>query len=197
MAHGINNPVHNMVCTETFHVLVRKEDDGQFIPKSFAKGDKVDLQGFFGFYSDNPTKCNYWHRLIQQQIDNVEPENVCYQLDESYYGDYLYVNKVIVDKAFLDAAPKLKLICEAGTGINNIDVDLCRQRGVLVRTVAAYSTDSVAQIAWMHILNLAGRAFHYNDFVHSGAYSQNVVHVDYRHPFTELTGKTLGIVGMG
>ena len=63
--------------------------------------------------------------------------------------------------------------------------------------MAAYSTDSVAQIAWMHILNLSGRAFHYQDFVQSGAYSQNPVHVDYAHPFTEIAGKTLGIVGMG
>lgn len=107
------------------------------------------------------------------------------------------LNKVIVDKAFLDAAPKLKLVCEAGTGINNIDVKLCEERGVVVKNVAGYSTDSVAQTAWMHILNLAGRAFHYNEFVHGGQYSKNVVHVDYRHPFTELSGKTLGIIGMG
>lgn len=112
-------------------------------------------------------------------------------------ADVACLNKVIVDKAFLDAAPKLKLICEAGTGINNIDVKLCEVRGVLVRNVAAYSTDSVAQTAWMHILNLAGRAFHYQEFVMSGAYSRNPVHVDYAHPFTELAGKTLGIVGMG
>ena len=112
-------------------------------------------------------------------------------------ADVACLNKVIVDQAFLDAAPRLKLICEAGTGINNIDVELCRQRGVAVRNVAAYSTDSVAQTAWMHILNLSGRAFHYQEFVQSGAYSRNPVHVDYAHPFTELAGKTLGIVGMG
>ena len=112
-------------------------------------------------------------------------------------ADVACINKVIVDQAFLDAAPKLRLICEAGTGINNIDVKLCEQRGVIVRNVAAYSTDSVAQTAWMHILNLAGRAFHYQNFVRSGAYSKNPVHVDYAHPFMELAGKTLGIVGMG
>ena len=112
-------------------------------------------------------------------------------------ADVACLNKVIVDHAFLDAAPKLKLICEAGTGINNIDVKLCEQRGVAVRNVAAYSTDSVAQVAWMHILNLLGRAFHYQQFVSSGAYSRNPVHVDYAHPFTETAGKTLGIVGMG
>ena len=112
-------------------------------------------------------------------------------------ADVALLNKVVVDKAFLDAAPKLKLVCEAGTGINNIDVALCKERGVIVRNVAAYSTDSVAQIAWMHTLNLSGRAFHYQRFVQEGYYSRNVVHVDYRHPFTELSGKTLGIVGMG
>ena len=112
-------------------------------------------------------------------------------------ADVAILNKVIVDQAFLDAAPRLKLVCEAGTGINNIDVRLCEARGVAVRNVAAYSTDSVAQITWMHILNLAGRAFHYQDFVRSGAYSKNPVHVDYAHPFTELSGKMLGIVGMG
>ena len=112
-------------------------------------------------------------------------------------ADVAIVNKVVVDQAFLDAAPRLKLVCEAGTGINNIDVRLCEARGVAVRNVAAYSTDSVAQITWMHILNLAGRAFLYQDFVRSGAYSRNPVHVDYAHPFTELSGKMLGIVGMG
>ena len=112
-------------------------------------------------------------------------------------ADVVCLNKVIVDQAFLDAAPKLKLVCEAGTGINNIDVKLCEQRSVAVRNVAAYSTDSVAQTAWMHILNLLGRAFHYQEFVRSGAYSRNPVHVDYAHPFTEVAGKTLGIVGMG
>ena len=112
-------------------------------------------------------------------------------------ADVACLNKVIVDQAFLDAAPKLKLICEAGTGMNNIDLKLCEARGVVVRNVAAYSTDSVAQIAWMHILNLSSRAFHYQEFVLSGAYSRNPVHVDYAHPFTEIAGKTLGIVGMG
>lgn len=112
-------------------------------------------------------------------------------------ADVAILNKVVVDNDFLDAAPKLRLVCESGTGINNIDVKLCQERGVAVRNVAGYSTDSVAQVAWMHILNLAGRAFHYNNFVWDGSYSQNVVHVDYRHPFTELAGKTLGIIGMG
>ncbi len=112
-------------------------------------------------------------------------------------ADVAIVNKVVVDKAFLDAAPKLKLVCEAGTGINNIDSKLCEQRGVAVRNVAGYSTNSVAQIAWMHILNLSGLAFHYDAMVKNGTYSTFKIHSDAAHPFMELAGKTLGIVGMG
>ena len=104
-------------------------------------------------------------------------------------ADVVLLNKVIVDQAFLDACPKLKLVCEAGTGINNINVKLCDARGVIVRNVAGYSTESVAQTAWMHILALAGRAFHYNAYAKDGRYSAGSIHVD--------AGKTLGIVGMG
>lgn len=112
-------------------------------------------------------------------------------------ADVAILNKVLVNKEFLDAAPKLKLICESGTGINNIDTGLCSERGVIVRNVAGYSTDSVAQTAWMHILDLAGLAFHYNAYVRDGRYSAGCIHVDADHPFTEIAGKTLGIVGMG
>ena len=112
-------------------------------------------------------------------------------------ADVAILNKVLVNNAFLDAAPRLRLVCEAGTGINNIDVEACRQRGIIVRNVAGYSTDSVAQIAWMHILNLAGLAFHYNEYARDGRYSSGSIHVDAGHPYTELAGKTLGIVGMG
>ena len=128
------------------------------------------------------------------RYDSSTPE----QARERVSGaDVAILNKVIVDRAFLDAAPALKLICEAGTGINNIDTQLCRERGVAVRNVAGYSTDSVAQITWMHILNLAGLAFHYNAYARDGRYSAGGIHVDAGHPFTELSGKTLGIVGMG
>ena len=107
------------------------------------------------------------------------------------------VNKVIVDKGFLDAAPNLKLVCEAGTGMNNIDAGLCRERGVEVRNVAGYSTDAVAQHTWMLILALAGRVFHYDSYVKDGRYTRARLHTDSDHPYTGLAGKTIGIVGMG
>lgn len=107
------------------------------------------------------------------------------------------LNKVRVDDEFLDHAPKVRLICEAGTGINNIDVEACARRGVIVRNVAAYSTDAVAQCAFMHILNLLGNAFYYDNYVKSGVYSKGKIHTDPSNPFEESVGKVLGIVGMG
>ena len=112
-------------------------------------------------------------------------------------ADVAIVNKVVVDQAFLDAAANLKLVCEAGTGMNNIDAELCRKRGVQVRNVAGYSTDAVAQHTWMLILALAGRLFHYDSYVKDGRYTRARLHTDSDHPYTGLSGKTIGIVGMG
>lgn len=112
-------------------------------------------------------------------------------------ADVAIVNKVIVDQAFLDAAPRLKLVCEAGTGMDNIDAELCRRRGVAVRNVPSYSTDAVTQHTWMLILALAGRIFHYDSYVKDGRYTRARLHTDSDHPYTGLTGKTIGIVGMG
>lgn len=111
--------------------------------------------------------------------------------------DVLIVNKIKVNDRLLDAAPRLRLVCEAGTGINNIDVDACERRGVLVRNVAGYSTDSVVQETFMHILNLLGNGAYFDEVVKSGAYSRSGLFTDYSRPFIEITGKTLGVIGLG
>ena len=109
----------------------------------------------------------------------------------------LIVNKIKVNDRLLDAAPRLRLVCEAGTGINNIDVDACERRGVLVRNVAGYSTDSVVQETFMHILNLLGTGADFDEVVKSGAYSRSGLFTDYSRPFIEMAGKTLGVIGLG
>ena len=111
--------------------------------------------------------------------------------------DVLIVNKIKVNDRLLEAAPKLRLVCEAGTGINNIDVDACARHGVIVRNVAGYSTDSVVQETFMHILNLLGYGAYFDNVVKSGAYSRSGLFTDYSRPFIEMAGKTLGIIGLG
>lgn len=111
--------------------------------------------------------------------------------------DVLIVNKIKVNGRLLEAAPKLRLVCEAGTGINNIDVEACSRHGVMVRNVAGYSTDSVVQETFMHILNLLGNGAYFDNVVKSGAYSRSGLFTDYSRPFIEMAGKTLGIIGLG
>lgn len=112
-------------------------------------------------------------------------------------ADVVMINKVIVDKELIDAAPSLKLICVAATGVNNIDVDYAASKGIPVRNVAGYSTDSVAQSTFMHILSLAGGAPYFDNSVKSGNYSRSGMFTDPNWNWWELAGKTIGIIGLG
>ena len=109
----------------------------------------------------------------------------------------MIVNKVIVDQKLIDAAKNLKLICEAATGINNIDVEYAEKKGIPVRNAAGYSTESVAQITFMHILNLVSHGLYYDRRVKNGEYYRTGIFADMSWHFYELKGKRLGIIAMG
>lgn len=111
--------------------------------------------------------------------------------------EVLIINKVVVDRGLIDAAPSLRLICEAATGVNNIDLEYAAAKGIPVRNVAAYSTDSVVQQTFMHLLSLMGNAPYFDERVKDGTYSAMPTFCDVSMPFVEAAGKTMGIVGMG
>ena len=111
--------------------------------------------------------------------------------------DVLIVNKVRVTPELIDAAHDLKLICETATGVNNIDIEYAAKKGIPVRNVAGYSTTTVAQATFMHILSLVGSAPYFDDAVKSGRYSASGMFTDVSVNWWELAGKTIGIIGMG
>ncbi len=111
--------------------------------------------------------------------------------------DVLLINKVMVDKELIDVAPNLKLICISATGINNIDVEYAESKGIPVRNVVGYSTDSVAQTTMMHILSLVGAGPYFDASVKSGSYSRSGMFTDTKWNWWELSGKSLGIIGLG
>ena len=111
--------------------------------------------------------------------------------------EVLIVNKVRVDEELLSRAPRLRLICESATGVNNIDLEAAAARGIPVRNAAGYSTEAVVQSTFMHLLSLAGFAPYFDDCVKSGRYSAGTLFCDISHPYPELGGKTLGVIGMG
>lgn len=111
--------------------------------------------------------------------------------------DVLIINKILVDKELIDSAPSLKLICISATGVNNIDVEYAASKGIPVRNVAGYSTDSVVQSTYMHILSLVGGAPYFDRSVKSGDYSRSGMFTDPNWNWWELAGKTIGIIGLG
>ena len=111
--------------------------------------------------------------------------------------DVLLINKVLVDKDLIDSAPNLKLICIAATGTNNIDIEYAASKGIPVRNAVGYSTDSVVQNTFMHILSLVGGAPYFDGSVKSGSYSRSGMFTDPHWNWWELAGKTIGIIGMG
>ena len=111
--------------------------------------------------------------------------------------EVLIINKVAVDAVLMDRAPKLRLVCVSATGTDNIDLDAAAARGIIVRNVAGYSTESVVQATFTHLLSLLGRSAYFDAYVKDGRYSEGGLFTNSLMPFTELAGKAMGIVGMG
>ena len=106
-------------------------------------------------------------------------------------------NKVVIDRAILDACPELELIAVVATGMNNVDLDYAAQKGVVVKNVAGYSTESVTQCTFAMLFYLQNAGRYYDDFVKSGQYAASSAFTHLGREFRELAGKTFGIIGLG
>ncbi len=127
--------------------------------------------------------------------DNTQPIDVIPRIEQA---DIVLVNKVKLGKMQLQAARNLKLICVAATGLDPIDLDFAAEKGIAVKNVAGYSTDSVAQTAFLHILCCMQQGPYFNEYAHSEAYPASGLptHFGGRY-FHELNGKRLGVIGLG
>jgi len=111
--------------------------------------------------------------------------------------DVIITNKVIVDKAIIDANPQLKLICIAATGTNNVDLLAAQDAGVAVKNVCGYSTESVAQSTFSMLLQLIHHSRYYDHYTSSKAWCDSPTFTHIEQPFFEIKGKRWGIIGMG
>ncbi len=112
-------------------------------------------------------------------------------------AEIIVANKAPLNKDTLKDAEHVKLICEFATGYDNIDLDYCKERGIRVANVVNYSTDAVAQHTFALCFYVLEKLRHYDEYVKSGAYGAQDRFSNFDIPFTELAGKTWGIVGMG
>ncbi len=106
-------------------------------------------------------------------------------------------NKVVLTREVLEAASRLKLICVAATGTNNIDLQAAKELGIPVTNARSYGTASVVQHVFSLILALTTRLPEHQQAAMNGTWAQSPMFCVFDFPFRELAGKTLGIVGYG
>lgn len=112
-------------------------------------------------------------------------------------ADIVISNKVHITREVMENCPQLKLICIAATGMNNVDLDAAKEKGIPVKNVEDYSTESVAQHTFALLLSLMESIRYYDDYVKSGEYSKSPIFNHIGRPFYELSGKRFGIIGLG
>lgn len=128
---------------------------------------------FYDSTSDNETK---------ERIENAE---------------VVVSNKVVLDKSVLSNAKKLKLICVAATGVNNVDIEYAKSKGIQVCNVRAYGTHSVTQHVFTMLLMLMRNIPRYQSAIKRGDWQKSKEFCLLDYPIEDLTGKTMGIVGYG
>lgn len=126
--------------------------------------------------------------------DRTAPEEV---LERAADAEVVLTNKVVITADMMAALPQLKYIGVMATGYNIVDIDAARERGIIVTNIPSYSTASVAQMVFAHILNIAQQVQHHSEAVHQGRWTASKDFCFWDTPLIELRGKKLGIVGLG
>lgn len=106
-------------------------------------------------------------------------------------------NKMLLRDTIMDGAPRLKFIGLTATGVDNVDVEAARERGIAVCNIRAYCTESVAEHVFACLLGLAHNIGRYAADVRAGAWQNEDQYSFLAHPISELSEMTLGIVGYG
>ena len=112
-------------------------------------------------------------------------------------ADIVLTNKVIISREIIAQLPRLKYIGVLATGYNVVDIEAAHERGITVTNVPAYSTESVAQMVFAHLLTVTNRTEHYAIENRNGRWTKNPDFCYWDFPHMELAGKTFGIVGLG
>lgn len=112
-------------------------------------------------------------------------------------AELILTNKVPIDEAIMKQTPNLRYIGVLATGYNIIDTQAANRQGIVVTNIPAYSTNSVAQLVFAHILAHFNRVEHHNQYIQNGGWCSSPYDSFFITPQTELAEKTLGIVGYG
>lgn len=112
-------------------------------------------------------------------------------------AEAILTNKTVINAEIMEALPDLKYIGVLATGYNVVNVSAAREKGIVVTNIPAYSTPSVAQMVFAHILNIAQQVQHHSEEVRKGRWTNNADFCFWDTPLIELREKKIGLVGLG
>lgn len=148
-------------------------------------------------YAANPGDLS-WEGLAERGdltvYDRTRPDEI---LERAADADIILTNKVVIGRREIEQLPRLKYIGVLATGYNVVDINAAHERGIIVTNVPAYSTESVVQMVFAHLLTVTNRVEHYAAQNRQGRWSSNPDFCYWDTPLHELYGKTMGIVGLG
>lgn len=139
-----------------------------------------------------------WNRIEElgelTVYPRTAPEEVLQHVGDA---EIALTNKTVFDANIIAQLKNTKYIGVLATGYNVVDTKAARERGIVVTNIPAYSTDSVAQMVFAHLLNVSNHVEHYAEETRNGVWSRCPDFCYWNRSLFELAGKTLGIVGLG
>lgn len=148
-------------------------------------------------YAANPGDISWepWSEVGELTVyERTAPEEL---LERAAGADALLTNKVIINADTMAKLPELKYIGVLATGYNVVDIPAAKSRGIIVTNIPAYSTNSVAQMVFAHLLNIAQHVGAHSQAVCEGRWQNNKDFCFWDSPLVELADLKIGIVGFG
>ncbi len=151
-------------------------------------------------YTENPGDLS-WDSLkslgelkVYDRISYVDSPKIAETIGDA---EIAVTNKTPISKTTIDACKNLKLIAVLATGYNVIDYNYAKTKGIAVVNVPTYGTQIVGQYAVGMLLEICSHFQHHSDTVHEGKWQNNIDWCYWDFPMIELSGKTVGIIGLG
>lgn len=148
-------------------------------------------------YTENPGDLSWcgFEKLGKVMVyDRTPREKIVERIGDA---EAVIVNKTPMDKVTLEACPNIRYIGVLATGYNVVDVNVAREKGIVVCNIPAYGTNAVAQFAIALLLEVCHHVAHHDQEVHEARWENNVDWCFWDYPLIELAGKTMGIIGFG
>jgi glycerate dehydrogenase len=148
-------------------------------------------------YTLNPGDLSWSELQALGPCEIYERTPMAETLQRAQDAEIVLTNKTVLNEEIIAQLPTLKYIGVLATGYNVVDVEAASRRGIAVANVPEYSTASVTQMVFAHLLNFCNHVADHSASVRAGAWSRSKDFCFWETPLVELHGKTMGIIGLG